>query len=89
MARSAIRKHALVEAAGARVTPEAALFVPGAGGARLVYHGRIDDRFVEFGRMRPAPTTHELEDAIAAVLAGKAVPRASAPAIGCAIPGAP
>jgi hypothetical protein len=82
-------QRALVKLAGAKVTPEAALFVPGAGEARLVYHGRIDDRFVAFGQMRPAPTTHELEDAISAVLTGKPVPRATAPAIGCAIPDAP
>jgi hypothetical protein len=68
------------------VTPEVAVF---SSQGKMIYHGRIDDRFVEFGRMRPAPTTHELEDAIAAVMAGKAVPNPSAPAVGCAIPGAP
>ena len=30
----------------------------------LVYHGRIDNLFEDFGRARPAATTHELEDAI-------------------------
>ena len=83
--RSALRDpdHALVRAAGARVTPEAAVFVPGPGGARLVYHGRIDDRYPELGRMRPTPTTRDLEDAVNAVLAGRPVPREAAPAVGC------
>src|SRR5689334_6792488 len=50
-------RHDLVRLTGARVTPEAAVFVAG----RIVYHGRIDDRYVAFGRERPAPTTHDLE----------------------------
>ncbi len=69
--------------AGARITPEAAVFVPGSGGPRLVYHGRIDDRYPELGRMRPAPTTRDLEDVLEAVLAGRPVPRDAAPAVGC------
>jgi len=75
--------HVLVRRAGARVTPEAAVFVPGAGGARLAYRGRIDDRYVDFDRMRAAPTTHDLEDALEAVLAGRAGPRETTTAVGC------
>ncbi len=75
--------HLLVKRAGARITPEAAVFVPGSGGPRLVYHGRIDDRYPELGRMRPAPTTRDLEDVLEAVLAGRPVPRDAAPAVGC------
>ena len=75
--------HVLVRKTGARVTPEAVVFVPGVGGARLVYRGRIDDRYLDFDRMRAAPTTHDLEDALEAVLAGKAVPREETPAVGC------
>lgn len=72
---------ALVKFAHATITPEAAIVVNG----QLVYHGRIDDRYVELGIERPAPTTHDLADALAALLAGKPVPRASAPAVGCYI----
>ena len=78
-------QHAFVKLVGARVTPEAAVFVPGGAGARLVYHGRIDDQYAELGRMRPAPTTHDLQEALEAVLAGRPVPRAQAPAVGCFI----
>jgi hypothetical protein len=79
-------RHALVRFAGVRVTPEAAVFVPGASGPRLVYRGRIDDRNVDFGRTRPAPTTHDLEDALVAVASGEAGPPRTTTAIGCAIP---
>ena len=65
------------------MTPESAVF--NAAG-RLVYHGRIDDRVVDFGKERPAPTQRDLHDAIEAALAGKKPRSASAPAIGCRIP---
>jgi len=51
--------------------------------AEVVYHGRIDDRYRELGKKRAAPTTHELADAIAAVVDGKPVEVASTKAIGC------
>ena len=43
----------LADRAGGQVTPEAAVF-DAAG--RLAYRGRIDDRYVDFGVDRPAPT---------------------------------
>lgn len=72
----------LADRAEAMVTPEAAVF-DRAG--RLVYHGRIDDRYVDFGVDRAQPTTHELDEALAAVLAGRPLARTSVPAVGCAI----
>jgi hypothetical protein len=72
---------ALAKFTGATVTPEAAVIV----GEKVVYHGRIDDRFVELGVERPAATTHDLADTLTAVLAGKPVLRATAPAVGCFI----
>lgn len=72
----------LADRAQAAVTPEAAVF-DAAG--RLAYHGRIDDRYVDFGVDRQTPTTHELDDALTAVLAGRAVARPAVPAVGCAI----
>ncbi len=73
----------LVARARATVTPEAAVFAPG---GRLVYHGRIDDRFVDFGKERPAPTRRDLAEALEAVLDGRPVPVPVVPALGCAIP---
>jgi len=74
--------HSLVTLTGVKVTPEAAVFV---GGSKLVYHGRIDDLYVDFGKARRAPTTHDLEQVLEAVLAAKPVHEASAPAVGCFI----
>lgn len=79
-------EHRLVNAAQARVTPEVAVFVRTGDGTRvLAYHGRIDDRVPEFGRIRPQASEHDLEDALAAVLRGDAPARASAAAVGCPI----
>ena len=75
-------RHDLVKLTGVRVTPEAAVYAAG----RLVYRGRIDDRYVAFGKARPAPTTHDLEEALDAVLKGKTVARQTTTAIGCFIP---
>lgn len=74
-------KQALVKRAEATVTPEAAVFVNG----KLVYHGRIDDRFVDLALERPAPTTHDLDDALTAILAGAPVPHPVTQAVGCYI----
>lgn len=72
--------YVLVKRAHASVTPEAAVF--NAAGA-LVYHGRIDDLYVDFGKSRLTAGKHDLEEAIAATLAGKPVAEASTRAIGC------
>ncbi len=73
-------ERALVKRAHVEVTPEAALFRHGA----LVWHGRIDDRYADVAHERGAPTTHDLEDAIAALLDGRPLPPEHA-AVGCAI----
>ena len=75
-------QHKLVRLAGARVTPEAAVFSPR---GELLYHGRIDDRNVDFGKERPEPTTRDLEAALNAVVKGEAPRRAGGPAVGCPI----
>jgi hypothetical protein len=73
--------HALVKFVGATVTPEAAVYA----GGRIVYRGRIDDRHVDLGVQRPAATTHDLADALTAVIAGKPVARPATQAVGCFI----
>jgi AhpC/TSA family len=75
--------RSLVVRAGASVTPEVAVFAPG---GELAYRGRIDDRQVDFGRTRAEPTTHDLELALEAVVAGHAPEVPSTLAIGCSIP---
>lgn len=74
--------HVLVKMAHAQFTPEAAVLDRK---GTLVYRGRIDDLYVSFGHARPAPTTHELQDAIAAALAGKAPSHQEVAGVGCYI----
>ena len=75
-------KHVLVKLARAEITPEVAVFDHD---RHLVYHGRIDNWYVEFGRPRPAPTTHELENAIDSALAGKSMTPSGVKGVGCYI----
>ncbi len=74
--------HNLVAQCGATVTPEAVVFDDQ---RKIAYRGRIDDLFVDFGQSRSEPTTHELADAIEAVLAGRAVAQPVTKAVGCYI----
>jgi hypothetical protein len=78
--------YALVKRAQVQVTPEAAVF---STDGRLLYHGRIDDWYVDFTRARSSPTTHDLSAALDAAVAQKPVPTPSAPAVGCFLPGLP
>ena len=62
-------RHELVKTAGATITPEAAVFDPH---GRLLYRGRIDDRYVSLGLERPVATRHDLDEALTDIVAGKA-----------------
>lgn len=75
--------HELVRRAGATITPEACVFT---ARGELAYRGRIDDRYVDFGKQRAAPTTRDLRDAIEATLDGERPLRPWPEAIGCTIP---
>lgn len=75
-------RHELVGAAGARVTPEAAVLARGRG---WVYRGRIDNRYADLGVARPEATEHELRDVLTAIVQNKAMPKREARAIGCSI----
>ena len=52
---------------------------------QMVYRGRIDDRYVAFGKMRPAPTVRDLEQVLEAIIAGKEVKTKVTKAVGCFI----
>jgi len=75
-------ERALVKLGHAQITPEVAVFDRT---HHLIYDGRIDDWYVDLGRARPAPTTHELDDAIRAALAGSSVARSEVRGVGCYI----
>lgn len=74
--------HELVKMTGASVTPEAVVFD---SRRKIAYRGRIDDLYVSFGQARPAATTHDLADALEAVLDGKTVAEPVTKAVGCSI----
>lgn len=75
--------RALTGKAGAEVLSEAAVFSPA---GELLYRGRVDDRAVDFGRMRPRPTREDLRLALEDVLAGRPVAEPRTRAVGCLIP---
>ena len=66
----------------AKVTPEAHVYLRD---GTCVYRGRIDDTYTTYGKRRPKPTTHDLRDALAAILAGRKVATPVTRAIGCQI----
>jgi len=76
--------QSLARQTGARSTPEAVILGP--DGLEL-YRGRVDDRFVDFGKTRFHPTQDDLGDALDAILQSKPVPHAVTKVLGCAIPG--
>ena len=73
-------RHELAKLAHATIAPEAAVFD---ASGKLMYHGRIDDRWISPGTSRPAAQVHDLEDAIKAVVAGRPPAVAETRAIGC------
>jgi hypothetical protein len=72
--------RALEHYAKVSVAPEAAVFD---GRGHLRYHGRIDDRWIAFGKSRQEATRHDLELAISEVLEGRAVSVPETKAVGC------
>ena len=75
-------KMSLALKVGATIKPEAAVLSPK---GELLYLGRIDDIYADFGKRRSQPTCRELKDALDAILAGKAITVARTKAIGCYI----
>lgn len=76
------RERRLVAKAGVKVTPEVAVF-DAAG--RVVYHGRINDLYAGLEQRREVASTHDLRDALDAVVAGRLPPVPTIPAVGCFI----
>jgi len=78
-------EQTLVKLTGVHVTPEVAVYAGAGGQAKLVYHGRIDDRVEDFGKARPSASKHELEETLDLILSGRPVRTTSTKAIGCFI----
>ncbi|HBM76971.1 MAG TPA: hypothetical protein DD438_02575 [Verrucomicrobiales bacterium] len=66
----------------AKVTPEAHVYLRD---GTCVYRGRIDDTYTTYGKRRPSPTTHDLRDALSAIISGSKVTNPETKAIGCQI----
>jgi hypothetical protein len=79
-------EHALVKKAKVHVTPEVAVY---SGTGRKLYQGRIDDRYVDFGKERPQATQRDLQEALDAIVNGRPVTNAVTTAVGCYIPETP
>ena len=75
--------HSWMKRTGVTVTPEAAVL---SADGKLLYAGRIDNRYTDFGKKRFAATTHDLQDVIDAVVQHRSVPAAQLPLVGCPIP---
>ncbi len=74
-------KHRLVKLTGAEMTPEAVIVNKG----KVLYRGRINNFYEDYGKPRRVVTQHDLHDAIEAVLSGKKVPQPRGECIGCYI----
>lgn len=71
----------LTKFAGATITPEAAVFTRG----ELVYRGRIDDQYSDWGKRRSVATKHDLQEVLDALAAGEDIGRRITQAVGCYI----
>lgn len=72
----------LIRVCGATVAPEVAVL---SGSLEPVYRGRIDDRYVDFGKTRAAPEERNLVDALEAIVSGEQVLVKRTKAVGCYI----
>ncbi len=72
----------LARQAGATATPQAIVLSP--TGA-VLYRGRIDDRSIEVGKLRPQPARADLRIALEEIAAGKPVSVPETKPVGCAL----
>ena len=77
-------QQVLARQTGARSTPEAVML---SSDGRELYRGRVDNRFVEFGKTRFSPTENDLQEALDSVLQNRPVAHPVTRVLGCAIPG--
>jgi hypothetical protein len=73
---------ALARRVGATITPEVAV-VDRSGAVR--YRGRVDNKYVAIGRQRRVVTSHDLADALDAIVNRRAVAARETAAVGCFI----
>jgi hypothetical protein len=76
------RTRTVAKQARVSVTPSVAV-VDRTGAVR--YRGRIDNAYADLGKPRQHVTSHELRDALDAIVAGRPVPKPETQALGCFI----
>lgn len=76
-------EQSLARQAGITITPEVVVL---SSEGKILYRGRIDNRYSTDGKRRLEATRHELEEALGAVLAGRQPAAASTKAFGCPLP---
>jgi len=77
-------QQTLARQTGARSTPEVVILD---SNGKQRYRGRIDNRFVDFGRTRYQATENDLQNALESILRGQPVANPVTKTLGCAIPG--
>lgn len=80
---AADRSLKLARTYGVKVTPEAVVLD---SKGKIRYRGRIDDQYAARQKRNLNAKTHELQDALTAVLAGKPVAVTEVEAVGCPLP---
>ena len=73
----------LVRRSRATRTPEAAVFSPD---GKLLYRGRIDDRYIDFGKKRDHPRERDLQNALDSILKDDPARWPDKPPVGCFVP---
>lgn len=74
----------LARQTGATTTPEVAVVSPA---GQVLYRGRVDDRYYDYGKARTNVGRHDLRAALDEILAGKSVSVVVTKTLGCAIAG--
>jgi hypothetical protein len=77
------RRHELVKATGAEITPTVVVI---RRDASIAYRGRIDNFYADFGKPRRMVTEHDLRDALDAVIAARPIAKSETKPVGCYIP---
>jgi peroxiredoxin len=76
-------RHLVTRQAGVQIVPQAVVLSPE---GRILYRGRIDDRYNADGIRREKPQSRDLENALKAIIAGNKPPVAQTQPFGCPIP---
>lgn len=75
-------QHKLVKRVGATVTPEVAVLAPS---GKTLYQGRIDDKYIDFGKMRHLASVHDLRRTLDEIVANKPISVSKTKSVGCFI----